>query len=229
MTVRAVGFDLDHTLAVTGRRRPEILQNAAERVGGPSLADRVSREAYLRAHGDHHVAETRAPVFEALLDRRAPEAEVDPEEFSAAYREELAEALRAVEGVEQLLADLRGQYPLGLLTNGPGVAQRDKLRELGWTDRFDPIVVSGELGHAKPDRRAFEALCQGLDADPAETAYVGDQQTADVEGATDAGLWVVQVLGESEDDPDPHPQADATVRRSDLAADLPGILADLNG
>jgi len=36
-----------------------------------------------------------------------------------------------------MLADLRGEYRVGLLTNGPVRAQRDKLETLGWEDAFD--------------------------------------------------------------------------------------------
>lgn len=244
MPIEAVGFDLDYTLAVPDRSRAQILADATDRAGASELRGTLTREAYLRAHRREHVAETREGVFAAMLDDGSPgrretgadpdagagNSHVDPADLARAYREEIAAALRPVEGVEDLLDDLDGRYRVGLLTNGPSVAQRDKLRELGWTDRFDAVVITGDLGHAKPDRRAFEALCRELDADPGETVYVGDDPEADVGGAADAGLHTVQVLGDDEFTPeDPDPRADAVVRRDRLAADLPGILRDLDG
>lgn len=225
MTLEAVGFDLDDTLAVPARSRAAILRDAAGDVGGPALAERVTREAYVTAHREHGVAESRTPVFEAVLAAHAPDSDADPADLATAYRERTAAALAPVAGVERLLATLRERYRVGLLTNGPSLAQRDKIRELGWTDAFDVTLVTGEVGYAKPDRRAFAALCRELDVDPAETAYVGDDPEADVVGAADAGLWTVQVLGE---EAEPHPRADATVRRSALATDLPGVLAELD-
>ncbi|PSQ15738.1 HAD family hydrolase [Halobacteriales archaeon QS_8_69_26] len=226
MTLRAVGLDLDDTLAVPDRSRAAILRDAVRSVGGDDLADRIEREHYDAAHRENQVGETREGIFEALLRDRAPEADVDPAALATAYREHTAAALRPVEGATELVEELRKSYRVGLLTNGPSTAQRDKIRELGLTDAFDTIIVTGELGYPKPDRRPFEALCRDLDADPSETAYVGDSPEEDVVGAADAGLWVVQVLGE---DDDPHPRGDATVRRSRLADELPGILADLDG
>jgi len=226
MTLRAVGFDLDDTLVVPDRTRAAILREAAEAVGGRSLADRIPREAYVEAHRHNQVAETREPIFEAVLEDRAPDTGVDPAELAAAYRDGTAAAIGPVPGAEELLAALRDRYRLGLLTNGPSVAQRDKLRELGWTDAVDVAIVTGELGYPKPDRRAFAALCRELGTDPDETAYVGDHPEEDIAGAADAGLWTVHVIGEDED---PHPRADASVRRSNLADELPELLADRDG
>lgn len=228
MPIRAVAFDLDETLAVVARDREAILDDATAAVDAPGL----TREAYLDAHGRDHAHETRAPIFAELLsgaggDEAPGSAEADPAALASAYRERIAEALAPVPGAADLVADLRERYRVGLLTNGPARAQRDKLAELGWADRFDAVVVTGELGVGKPDERAFRAVCDRLDARPAETAYVGDQVEADVGGAAAAGLAVVQVCRDG--GPAPDPRADAHVDRADLAERLPGVLADLDG
>jgi putative hydrolase of the HAD superfamily len=219
MELRAVGFDLDETLAVPVRDRATILREATRAVGAPPL----SREAYLEAHGRHLTRESRAPIFADLLaDRRT---DVDPERLADAYRDRVSASLELLDGVPDLLADLRRDRPVGLLTNGPVVAQRDKLDALAVGDAFDATLVTGDLPAGKPDRRAFEALLDALDADPAHTAYVGDDPEADVAGASRAGLVAVQVCYEG--GPDPSPLADAHVDRSDLAARLPDVLQSL--
>ncbi|WP_049985701.1 HAD family hydrolase [Halobellus rufus] len=219
MTITAVGFDLDETLAVPSRDRARILADAAERADAPPL----SREAYLDAHARNLTGETRTPIFADLLADR--DADADPRAVATAYRREIADALVPLPGVEPFLERLRGRYRVGLLTNGPRVAQRDKLDVLGWTDAFDAALVTGELDAGKPDAAAFAALLDALGTDAAETAYVGDDVHADVAGAADAGLVPIQVLYDG--GPEPSPRAAVHLRRDELVSRLPEILADL--
>jgi len=64
---------------------------------------------------------------------------------------------------------------------------RDHLRE-HWLDRlFAAVVVSGELGVAKPDPRPFEAALELLGVAPGRALHVGDRPV-DEEGARAAGM-----------------------------------------
>lgn len=214
----AVGFDLDYTLAVPARDRATLLDEAVEQVGAPP----ISREAYLDAHGEYLGAETREPIFEALLPA---ESETDPGVLASAYRERIEDALVPVEGASDLVTDLRERYRVGLLTDGPVRAQHGKLETLGWAELFDAVVVTGSLPAGKPDWRTFDHLLDALEAPPWTTCYVGDHPEADVRGASDAGLHTVQVVYDG--GPDPVPEADAVVERDALAAELPAVLSEL--
>jgi putative hydrolase of the HAD superfamily len=59
---------------------------------------------------------------------------------------------------------------------------------LGASNWFEEIYVSSRIGHAKPDRRIFEAALRqhGLAAENA--AHVGDSEKNDLRGANAAGL-----------------------------------------
>ncbi|WP_299269994.1 HAD family hydrolase [Halorientalis sp.] len=212
----AVVFDLDYTLAVTDRDRQALLDDATERAG----AHDIERAAYLDAHGTVAATETRAPIFERLVTD-----DTDPDELAMAYRLAIEDALVPVDGVPGLLADLHESYRVGLLTDGPIAAQRDKLRTLDWAGLFDAVVITGSLPTGKPDERAFAAVCDDLDVDRAGTVYVGDRPAVDVEGAADAGLATVQVLYPG--GPESHAAADAVVDRDELVARLPEILPTL--
>lgn len=209
----AVVFDLDYTLAVPDRPRQTLLDEATDAADVRS----IDRGEYLDAHGTDLASETRAPIFDAILE------EGDPTAVAAAYRDAVESALVPVEGVDELLADLGERYRLGLLTDGPTRAQYGKLDSLGWRDRFDAVVVTGALPAGKPDSRAFEAVLEALDVTPAETVYVGDHPEADVEGATAAGMYAIQVLTERFE---ASPAADATVRDRRIAADLRDLLVN---
>ena len=216
---RAVVFDLDYTLAVPQRARATILAEATAATGAPSL----SREDYLAAHRRNLTTETREPIFADLLSDTDTDA--DPAAVATAYRETIADALEPLPGVEAMLADIRGEYRVGLLTNGPVRAQRDKLETLGWNDAFDAAVVTGELEAGKPDPRAFEAITDELNVAPAEAVYVGDEVEADIRGATEAGLAAIQVV--LEDGPDPDPRAVAHVEQEAVATAVPEVVARL--
>jgi putative hydrolase of the HAD superfamily len=218
MALSAVVFDLDYTLAVVRRDRSTLLAEAATAADVPV---EFSREEYGAAHQRAHAHETRAPIFADLLgEADAGEALAD------AYRTAIAEDIEPIDGAEALIADLRERYKVGLLTNGPVLAQRDKLATLGWEELFDAAVVTGELEAGKPDPGAFEAILTALDAPPERAVYVGDSVEADVAGASAAGLFVVQVCYPG--GPEPDPRADVHVDRADLTAELPAIVRELD-
>lgn len=212
----AVVFDLDDTLAVTERDRATLLEAAANRADVPLSFDRT---AYLDAHREHSGTESRRPVFEALVGS-------DATELTGAYRAVVGEALAPVDDIEEVLETLRTRYSVGLLTDGPGETQRDKLRRLGWTNSFDAVVVTGPIEAPKPDRRGFDAIAAELGVDPADAVYVGDDPERDIAGATAAEFDTVQVCYPN--GPDPHPDATATIRRADMRS-LPGVLEELFG
>jgi len=213
MTLSAVVFDLDYTLAVPERDRQSLLDSATAAAG---VRD-IDRQEYLAAHRADLASETRAPIFDALLD------EGDPEAVARAYREAIDEALVPVEGAAEFVRELRRQYAVGVLTDGPLRAQWGKLEALGWTDLFDAVVVTGSLPAGKPDPRTFEAILDELGVSAREAAFVGDDPEADIRGADAAGFLTVQVLGEGIDRA---PEADAYVDRATLVADLRELLCE---
>ena len=220
MEFEAVVFDLDYTLAVTQTDRQTLLDRATAAVDAPAM----TREAYLESHGRHLTTEDREPIFADLLAES--DSDVLPAELARAYREAIAESLTAVDEAEGLLSDLKERYQLGLLTNGPSVAQQSKIEKLGWTHFFDAIVITGQLEAGKPDERAFTAILDELGVEAQKAVYIGDDVEKDIQGASEAGLYAIQVL--FPDGPERDPAADAYVERERLRADLPNVLASLD-
>jgi putative hydrolase of the HAD superfamily len=211
MTLAAVVFDLDYTLAVPQQDRQTLLNQATAAAGVEDL----DRSEYLTVHGQHRATTTRTPIFDALLE------DGDPDAVARAYREAVNDALVPVAGVPELLAELRTQYQVGLLTDGPVQAQQTKVETLGWQDYFDAVVVTGSLPDGKPDQHAFDAICAELGVVPEVTVYVGDHPDADVRGASEAGMVSVQVLT---DRFERAPEADYYVDREDLTPQLRAVL-----
>jgi putative hydrolase of the HAD superfamily len=93
-----------------------------------------------------------------------------------------------------LLQKLKTKYRLGFLSNYPcGRSVRDSMDRVGLSDMFEAIVVSGELGYAKPHPKPFETLLEELDLSPSECAFIGDNWLADVQGAKRMGMHAIHI------------------------------------
>ena len=217
MSIRGVAFDLDYTLAVPDRDRETLLAEAVEQADAPP----ISRREYIQAHRNHLTTDSRAPIFAELLADDTTE--TDPDQLAAAYRDAVTNALVPIPDAEALLRELRADYRVGLLTNGPVRAQRSKIEYLDWEPLFDTTLVTGELDAGKPDAAAFDALLDALGTTPQETVFIGDTPDEDISGADAVGIHTVQVLFDG--GPQKDTRADAYIERDRLAADLPGLLA----
>lgn len=93
---------------------------------------------------------------------------------------------------DDALPCLRALRALGLrlaaITNAAGDYQRAKLGALGLASTFDAVLISGELGVAKPHHAIFRRACRALGVLPAQAVHVGDRLDTDAEGARNAGL-----------------------------------------
>jgi putative hydrolase of the HAD superfamily len=86
----------------------------------------------------------------------------------------------------------RGVY-MGLITNGNGEFQRTKIRRFDLARYFDVIIIEGEFGAGKPDRRLFVSALEQLGALPSQAWMVGDDLERDLQPAQELGLgtaWV---------------------------------------
>src|SRR6266567_181968 len=116
--------------------------------------------------------------------------------------------LRLFDDVHELLNVLKPRFRLAVITNGASDTQRGRLRLLGIEQVFDAIVISGEVGAAKPDQYVFTLALQKLGVKKENAWHVGDSLKTDVAGALGAGLSAVWLnragVHRKEDDPKPH-------------------------
>ena len=89
---------------------------------------------------------------------------------------------------EEVVKALSERLPVTLLTNGITVIQRARLERTPIREWIDDVVISQEVGAAKPDPRIFEIALNGLD--PRRALMIGDGVHSDVEGANRAGIDV---------------------------------------
>jgi putative hydrolase of the HAD superfamily len=212
---RGVLFDLDDTLLDTSGLESEMLVSlcAAVREELPD-ADEASIRTRFRHGRDQLYERLLRGEWDLVAYRRAhltavcePWGEPSEElhEHALRLRDEQLDRARFVEDAVELLRELnQAGVRTALLTNGPSAMQRRKIEVLGLEPQLDAIGISGELGVAKPDPRAFAATLQLISCDPDETVMVGDHLDWDVRGALAAGMrGAVWVAGDDEREPPP--------------------------
>jgi YjjG family noncanonical pyrimidine nucleotidase len=110
------------------------------------------------------------------------------EKVSTFYLEALACQSQLLPGALDLVRGLAGEYPLALVTNGIAAVQNQRFAASPITPFFRSIVISEEVGIAKPDPRIFRPALEKLGLEAADVLYVGDSVTSDMAGARNAGM-----------------------------------------
>ena len=191
-TLRAVAFDLDNTLwdvePVIARAEEHWMQWL--RKNCPRIPERLSLDD-MRIARQQLAAREPARAHDFTYLRIASLASHARE---CGYSEDIAhhafEVFFAARNQLELYTDvrpglsrLRARYKLGTLSNGNA-----DLGVIGLSDFFSVSLNARGVGAAKPDRRCFEHLVQGLQLEPLEVLYVGDDPQLDVVAARAAGL-----------------------------------------
>jgi putative hydrolase of the HAD superfamily len=165
----------------------------------------------------------RRDAWRDALERQGFEDDELATELGERFGEERRARHETFEDAAPVLDALRGDYRLALVTNGASCLQREKFEASGLVDRFDAVVVSGDLRSAKPDPAVYAHALDALGAAPGDAVMVGDSLANDVDGALAAGLGAVWVNRDGESRP---ADRDDIVEIADLHA-LPGVLAGL--
>ena len=91
-------------------------------------------------------------------------------------------------GAENVLKRLSQRFRLGMISNGYSDSQRGRLDAAGLTPTFDPLLISEEVGVAKPDLRIFEMALEQLGMGPEAVLYIGDSISHDYAGCVSTGI-----------------------------------------
>lgn len=114
--------------------------------------------------------------------------DLDPVASQKQYLVRLGAKPYLMPGAADLMSWLEGRIGIGYVTNGMPEVQRPRLELIGWEKRFDVIVIAGEIGTSKPHAAYFQHVHQQIGTpDHAEVLVVGDNLTADIEGAASFG------------------------------------------
>lgn len=199
MSIEAIGFDLDDTLyhrADVYLRVFEIMQSSLRQLDQSfetfyQVFQQFSDEEYelfIRRKKDKksyqmdRIHRTYAHFGQTMTEHES----VIFNNLYHTFRKDL----RLRPGVETCLENLsRQNRNLFILTNGPGIDQRQKLRQLG-IDQWIPEnkwYISDEINHSKPDPKVYHFIEDSLSIKSRDILYIGDTLRNDVLGPNKVG------------------------------------------
>jgi len=131
--------------------------------------------------------QVRTQRFERLVAQENIDA--DPLQLADDFVAGLGANGSLYDGAREVLECLSGQASLALVTNGLGEVQRARVDRLGIGDFFDAIIISAEVGAAKPGTEIFDIVFEALDFPTKNSALmVGDSLSSDIQGGANYGI-----------------------------------------
>jgi YjjG family noncanonical pyrimidine nucleotidase len=192
---KAVFFDADDTLFDYPR---------AERTAvGACLREfrlRIEPQKFIDSYRRHNLAvwqafergETDQAALRVERFRRVAAefgiSDLPVERVSAFYLDALSGQPHLFPGALTTVRALAKTYPLALVTNGIAAVQRRRFAASPITRHFRSVVISEEVGIAKPDPRIFAPALQKIGVEAGDVLYVGDSVTSDMAAARNAGM-----------------------------------------
>ena len=129
----------------------------------------------------------RVRRFELLLANLKLEGVAD--EMSTTYVEQLGLCTDLIDGAYEVLQALHGRCRFAIVTNGLQAVQHSRLSLSKIRHFIDEIIISEEVGAAKPQAAFFEIASERT-GHPAKSdvLIIGDSLTSDMQGGVDYGI-----------------------------------------
>jgi 2-haloacid dehalogenase len=187
-------FDLDHTLLDSDTSETEAFAQLLGEFGVDDPAAHFStyREINLALWaavesgemGPDEVHPLRFERFAAAIDLEA-----DPQLMAKRYADGMGAHGELYPGAREVLEQLAEVATLALVTNGLSEIQRARIERLEIEDYFEAIVISAEVGTAKPHTDIFDLVFEGLGhPDKQGALMIGDSLSSDIRGGTNYGI-----------------------------------------
>jgi 5'-nucleotidase len=114
---------------------------------------------------------------------------VTPQHLNSQFLAAMADICQPLPGARELIDSLSGKVNLGIITNGFTELQNIRLSRTGFEDAFNPVVISEQLGIAKPDVAIFHhAFSLMGKPEKHQVLMVGDNLHSDILGGINAGI-----------------------------------------
>jgi putative hydrolase of the HAD superfamily len=204
----AILFDLDDTIvawdAVADRSWAKTCYKFADSLSGlhpDFLIQKIKqvRELYLSDLKRHQFARLNLTAYRQEMVKTAlSNLGIKNDELASnvanAYGIEREKALYILPGAVGSLSYWKNkEIRLALVTNGTSELQRRKLDRFNLASFFDYILIEGEFGAGKPDKRVFEEALAKLHVESSKAWMVGDNLEIDIAGAKNAGIYSIWV------------------------------------
>ncbi len=138
--------------------------------------------------GELKTEQVKRKRFRDLVEQL--ELAIDPEQLSQEYLDELSRCAPLLDSAESVLDQLhqRGHHML-ILTNGLAEVQHGRFDDSPVRKYFEALVISGEVGAAKPDGKIFSVAWEIFACPPKEQILmIGDNLNSDIHGGNEFGI-----------------------------------------
>jgi YjjG family noncanonical pyrimidine nucleotidase len=196
MPYATILLDLDHTLFDSDEAERRAFAFALGAAGVDDHArhfpvyDTINRGLWAAVErGDLPTAGIKRVRFERLVEASGLDA--DPVTLADAFLDGMGRFGELYPGAREVLEALAASAGVAraLVTNGLSEVQRARIARLGLDAYFDAIVVSSEIGAAKPAPAIFDAAFAALGHPPRGSAVmVGDSPSSDLRGGRAYGI-----------------------------------------
>ena len=194
MRYPVVFFDADDTLFDFEKTKQTALEALFEEAGFPrsealtAAYERINRQLWREfEQGKVDQATLKVARFSRFCEATGLAA--DPEWLSVRYVHHLSQGTDLLPGAEALVRTLHGQVRLALITNGLQAVQRPRFAKSLICEHFEVIVVSEEVGVAKPNPEIFRIAWEQMGCpDRSGILMVGDSLASDMQGGNNFGI-----------------------------------------
>ncbi len=133
---------------------------------------------------------TALQLQETRFEEWAKKVGVTPKAMNSAFMMAMAEICTPLDGARELLDSLlESNVKMGIITNGFTELQKIRLEKTEFSHYFELIIISEQVGIAKPDKRIFEHTFTMMgEVDLSAILMVGDNPDSDVLGGMNAGI-----------------------------------------
>lgn len=189
--VKAILFDFDDTI---GNRREYTYQTFSYLIDTyHPIEDDYERECVLQ---DLMIWDMRGNFDKEFIAEQLEKKygiKLPFSSFTKWWLENQQKFTTAFTGCEEVLALLKQNYKLALVTNGNNEAQRKKIARTSLEPYFDCMVTSGEIGKKKPAKDIYEYALKACGVQADEAIFVGDTFSTDLIGAYRLGIKTVWI------------------------------------
>ena len=199
--VKAIVFDLGNTLIEFGPRQMRhhnaALAQTFLRMFGTCDVERLAaiRDKQLVAPDENNFKENDSRTLAIEMVQKLYNITPSEEQINIlldARNKAFIDEVELPDNVLPLLKNLSKHYRIALISNYPrGKSIRGALSKIGLLDKFEAIIVSGEVGYVKPHPYPFEAMLNLLKLNAPQCIYVGDNWLADIQGAKRIGMQAI--------------------------------------
>lgn len=187
-------FDLDDTLLDRDKAVEKlflmILEKCYEGVKDSSRSEMLKKfkEYDKRSYG----ISDKTEVLESFFDNFPPKYRLPRYKVQDFWNINFPQCFSVNKNTINFINAIKMHVKVAIVTNGTFQRENAKIINTTLNNYFNTIIISEEVGFAKPDKRIFELAINKLNVQPETALFVGDDIEKDIGGCQNAninGVW----------------------------------------